>query len=85
MLTVSTSAPVNTCVHTPRCPAADSPGRDDAKVKYSHHDQGFVVLCNDVVVFDDTGELLPSRLTVPPHRPDTPHRAGRAWSQTAVI
>jgi hypothetical protein len=31
--------------------------------------QGWSLLCNGVVVFEDTGELLPDRQTVAPHRP----------------
>jgi hypothetical protein len=33
-----------------------------------HHDQGWVLLCNGVVLFEDTGELLPDGRAVPPHR-----------------
>jgi len=39
-----------------------------------HPEQGWVLLCNGVVVFDDTGELLPDGRTVAPHRP-----ACRVW------
>jgi len=35
----------------------------------SHPEQGWVLLCNGVVVFDDTGELLPDGRAVAPHRP----------------
>ncbi|MGW2652218.1 DUF5999 family protein, partial [Streptomyces sp. NPDC001478] len=27
------------------------------------------MLCNGVVVFDDTGEILPGGQIIPPHRP----------------
>lgn len=35
----------------------------------SHPVQGWSLLCNGVVLFDDTGELLPDGSTVAPHRP----------------
>lgn len=56
------------CPHVPECPAADAPDHDAAHIRFSHHDQGFVVLCNYVVVFDDTGELVDA-VAVAPHRP----------------
>lgn len=59
----------HTCEHTPCCPAATDPGHDLAVVVFEHHDQGWVRLCNNVIVFDDTGDLLPSRQAVAPHRP----------------
>jgi len=31
-----------------------------------HPEQGWSLLCNGVVLFDDTGELLPDGRTVPP-------------------
>ncbi len=34
-----------------------------------HPEQGWSLLCNGVVVFDDTGEILPDGRTVAPHRP----------------
>jgi hypothetical protein len=42
---------------------------DAARVVSAHPEQGWVLLCNGVVVFDDTGELLPDRRVVAPHRP----------------
>jgi hypothetical protein len=35
----------------------------------SHPEQGWSLLCNGVVVFDDTGELLPDGAMIAPHRP----------------
>jgi hypothetical protein len=57
------------CTHVPPCPGADHGDRDAARVVASHPEQGWSLLCNHVVVFDDTGELLPDGSTVPPHRP----------------
>jgi hypothetical protein len=30
-----------------------------------HPEQGWGLLCNGVVIFDDTGELLPDRRSIP--------------------
>jgi hypothetical protein len=35
----------------------------------SHPDQGWSLLCNGIVTFEDTGELLPGGATIAPHRP----------------
>jgi hypothetical protein len=32
----------------------------------AHPEQGWSLLCNGVVLFDDTGELLPGGLALPP-------------------
>ena len=58
-----------TCSHTPTCPSAESPDRDGARIVSSHPEQGWYLLCNQVVLFDDTGELLPDGRIVAPHRP----------------
>lgn len=57
------------CPHLPPCPSAESPDRDGARIVSSHPEQGWYLLCNSVVVFDDTGEILPDGRVVPPHRP----------------
>ena len=57
------------CTHTPPCPAADSPDHEAARTISRRPEQGWNLLCNGVVLFDDTGELLPSGQTVDPHRP----------------
>jgi hypothetical protein len=47
----------------------------------SHPEQGWSLLCNGLILFDDTGELLPDGTVVSPHRLDgrpTPHTDGRA-------
>jgi len=43
--------------------------RQAAHVVASHPDQGWSLLCNGVVLFEDTGALLPNGQTIPPHRP----------------
>jgi Family of unknown function (DUF5999) len=58
------------CRHEPRCPAADASDHAAARVVASHPVQGWSLLCNGVVVFDDAGELLPNRVSVAPARPE---------------
>ena len=48
------------CQHQPKCPSADSPARQLAHTVAAHPEQGWTLLCNGVVVFDDLGELLPA-------------------------
>ncbi|MGW3242959.1 DUF5999 family protein [Streptomyces sp. NPDC001070] len=57
------------CVHQPPCPSADAPDREAARVVISHGDQGWSLLCNGVLLFEDTGEILPDGRVVTPHRP----------------
>ncbi|WP_437076487.1 DUF5999 family protein [Streptomyces sp. enrichment culture] len=57
------------CTHAPKCPTADSPDREAAVVVAGHPEQGWSLLCNAVVLFEDTGELLPDCQVVAPHRP----------------
>jgi Family of unknown function (DUF5999) len=65
------------CQHVPQCPAATSSARTAARVVATHPEQGWSRLCNGVIVFDDTGELLPNGRTVAPHRPVGLARIGR--------
>jgi hypothetical protein len=57
------------CPHTPPCPAPSAPDREAAHTIVSHPEQGWSLLCNGVVIFDDTGELLPGGAFIAPHRP----------------
>lgn len=57
------------CPHSPPCPAPNALDREAARTVVSHPEQGWSLLCNGVVVFEDTGELLPGGATVAPHRP----------------
>lgn len=57
------------CPHDPRCPPADVVDREAARIVAAHPEQGWNLLCNGVVVFDDTGELLPDGRVIGPHRP----------------
>jgi hypothetical protein len=57
------------CPHTPPCPAASDPDHEAARTLISHPEQGWSLLCNGIVVFEDTGELLPGGAVIAPHRP----------------
>ena len=56
------------CPHLPACPPADRPDRAAARAVAFHPEQGWSLLCNGVIVFDDMGEILPEgRVTPPPN------------------
>lgn len=57
------------CPHVPACPAADAADREAAHTVVTHPEQGWSLLCNGIVLFDDTGELLPNGDVIAPHRP----------------
>ena len=54
------------CKHQPRCPDALAPDCKAARVMISHPEQGWSLLCNGVVLFEDAGALLPSGREVAP-------------------
>ena len=54
------------CQHQPACPPAAAIDRDAAHVVATHPEQGWSLLCNGVVLFDDNGELLPDGRAVAP-------------------
>jgi hypothetical protein len=56
------------CPHEPPCPLADAPDCEAAHVVAAHPEQGWSLLCNGVVLFEDTGDLLPDGRVVAPHR-----------------
>jgi hypothetical protein len=58
------------CVHVPPCPPASVPGHG-ARIVVTYPEQGWTLLCNGVVVFDDDGELLPDGRALAPSRPAT--------------
>ena len=47
------------CQHQPTCPDALGADRDAAQVIACHPEQGWSLLCNGVVLFEDSGEILP--------------------------
>ena len=61
------------CSHSPACPSADAPDHERARVLASFPQQGWSLLCNGVILFDDTGELLPDGRPVAPHRGPARH------------
>jgi hypothetical protein len=63
------------CTHHPHCPPHEASDREAALVVAAHPEQGWSLLCNGVVLFDDTGELLPDGGIVAPHPQPAPHRA----------
>jgi Family of unknown function (DUF5999) len=67
------------CRHRPTCPSADASDRDAAQAVARHPEQGWNLLCNGVVVFDDTGELLPDGSVIAPHKPE-PHQHSHVTS-----
>jgi hypothetical protein len=54
------------CEHQPRCPSAKAPNHTAARALVRHPEQGWSLLCNGVVLFDDQGELLPDDRAVAP-------------------
>ncbi|MFC3574757.1 DUF5999 family protein [Streptomyces yaanensis] len=53
------------CFQQPTCPSTDATA---PHVVAAHPEQGWNLLCNGAIVFDDTGELLPDGSVVAPHR-----------------
>ena len=54
------------CAHVPSCPPASDRQRLLALVSAPHPGQGWTLLCNGVVVFDDGGMLLPDGSAIAP-------------------
>lgn len=67
------------CPHAPACPSAYAVDREAAHTIASHPEQGWSLLCNGLVLFDDTGELLPDGRLIAPHRP-----SDRSFGRTAA-
>ena len=61
------------CQHKPPCPEASAVDREAARTVASHPEQGWSLLCNGVICFEDTGELLPDGSTIAPHRGPARH------------
>ena len=72
----TTGKPQTMCSHQPQCPSAEAPDREAAHTLACHPEQGWSLLCNGVLLFEDTGELLPDGRVIHPHRPtDVQHVA----------
>ena len=63
------------CQHLHTCPDAQAPDRMAARVVADHLEQGWSLLCNRVVFFEDGGALLANRRAVPPPR----RHGARSW------
>ena len=61
------------CQHPNSCPSAAAMDREAARVVATFPEQGWSLLCNGVIVFEDTGELLPVGRTIAPHRGPAVH------------
>ncbi|MER5494921.1 DUF5999 family protein [Streptomyces sp. LE64] len=57
------------CQHQPSCPTAESADREAALAVAHRPEQGWSLLCNGVLHFEDTGELLPNGEVIAPRRP----------------
>ena len=53
------------CSHQSSCPSLDE---TTAHVVAAHPEQGWSLLCDGAIVFDDTGELTSDGRAVAPHR-----------------
>ncbi|MGW7258723.1 DUF5999 family protein [Streptomyces sp. NPDC054834] len=56
------------CWHDPPCPSDQASDREAAKAITHAPAQEWAALCNGVIHFEDTGELLPDDRVIPPHR-----------------
>jgi hypothetical protein len=54
------------CAHQPNCPPVEAFDRCAAHVVCAHPEQGWSLLCNGVVLFEDGGMLLPDGLAIAP-------------------
>ena len=76
------------CTHQPPCPTAQAPDREAAHTVVSHPEQGWSLLCNGVVLFDDTGELLPDGSVIAEFELDDTEEIKRwilAFGETALV
>lgn len=48
------------CDHQPSCPSGTDQNGVRARIVAGHPEQGWYLLCNGVVLFDDSGEILPN-------------------------
>lgn len=64
------------CQHATPCPPATATDHRAARTIASHAEQGWSLLCNGVVVFDDGGELQPDNSATGAHRGPAEHSPG---------
>jgi hypothetical protein len=65
------------CQHQPQCPQWPAPVHLAARMVADHPEQGWSLLCNGVIVFEDGGELLPDGRAIPLGGP--PWQSRRQW------
>jgi hypothetical protein len=75
LLTAARRLEDDACQHQPRCPAALAADRAGATAVTSHPEQGWSLLCNGTILFDDGGVLLPGGAAIAPA--DMCHRGPR--------
>ena len=56
------------CQHQPRCPEWPAPDHLAARIVADQPGQGWSLLCNGVILFDDGGKLLPDGRAAAPER-----------------
>ncbi|MEF9907105.1 DUF5999 family protein [Streptomyces sp. P9-A2] len=63
------------CAHRTSCPRphVQVPHVQVPHVVAAHPEQGWSLLCDGAIVFDDTGELLPDGRVIAPHRVPADH------------
>lgn len=61
------------CQHNSPCPSADAVDREAARIVATFREQGWSLLCNGVIIFEDTGEILPDGTMIAPHRGPARH------------
>lgn len=61
------------CHHLTTCPTAEATDREAARIVATFREQGWSLLCNGVIVFEDTGEILPDGSMIEPHRGPAVH------------
>ena len=61
------------CQHRTPCPRAEAMDREAARVVATFPEQGWSLLCNGVIIFEDTGEILPDGTMIAPHRGPARH------------
>ncbi|WP_158847548.1 DUF5999 family protein [Saccharothrix deserti] len=54
------------CQHQPPCPSGTDANGQNARIVTSHPEQGWYLLCNGVVLFDDGGLMLSDHRVVAP-------------------
>jgi hypothetical protein len=80
---------ITMCAHESQCPSAGDTACAAARVIASHPEQGWSLLCNGIVFFDDGGLILPDGRAAAPHtRPCTSgarlgKKPGRAVNRSA--